>query len=121
MSTPRADVVAALRAGPGGYVVRDFDHDKLGNIKRRTVTVQPTTIAAALAFRSWQMTVNVDVVSPNTDFSKAESDLEPALLEVIGVLRDSKLGHLITGAERIVRAETHHAWRITLTLPLKED
>lgn len=124
MSTPREDVVAALRAalptGAGGYIVRDLNHDKLGNIKRRTVTVQTTALAAPLTFQSWQTTVVVDVVSPHTDFAKAEPDLEAALPEVITALRKSVLGDLVTGAERIVRADSHHAWRITLTLPLKE-
>ena len=38
---------------------------------------------------------------------------------VVDVLTESVAASTITGAERIVRAEKHHAWRFTLTLPLK--
>lgn len=121
MTSPRAELVALLRSTlPSTYIVRDFNSE-LGTIRKRTVTVQTTNVAAPLTFRSWQVSITVDVVSSHTDFDKAETDLEDALPEVLALLRDSPLSDVVGGAERIVRADRHHAWRITLTLPLKED
>lgn len=122
MASPRAELVAILRAGlaAGAYSVLDFNAE-LGDIKRRTVTVQTTALAAPLTFRVWQATAVVDVVAPQRKYEDAERALEASLADVLGVLRDAKLADLMAGAERIVRNERHQAWRITLTLPLKED
>ncbi len=121
--SPRAQLVAALRAAlPTAWDVRDYDSDDLGNLTKVTVTVQTTALAAARTTRVWDGTVVVDVVAPQEKYVTAEETLEGALLELLGALRaDPATKNRIDGAQRIVRAERHHAWRFTLTVPLKEE
>lgn len=118
----RSELVDLLRTGvPAAWNVRDYDSDDLGNLTRVTVTVQTTTLASAQTFGVWDSSVVVDVVAPQESYAAAEEVLEGALLEVLAVLRLApQTKERIDGAQRIVRAERHHAWRITLTIPLKE-
>ncbi len=118
--SPRAQLVELLRSIlPADWKVLDFDRD-LGSIRKPTVTVQTTNIGSPLTFRAWQATNVVDLIATQMDYDAAETFLEDALTTFMSALTESIAPSLFAGAERIVRADKHHAWRITLTLPLKE-